>query len=103
MMRVTPSFADHCQRIRDIKVDVIKIYTLLNIATNGVLTCSPCLKRKGIQVRPDDVWVVTHPKCGTTWTQVFLKKKTTKGIHKKQSIPHTERLLRQLQKNETHF
>ena len=82
MMRVTPSFADHCQRIRDIKVDVIKIYTLLNIATNGVLTCSPCLKRKGIQVRPDDVWVVTHPKCGTTWTQVFLKKKTTKGIHK---------------------
>ena len=24
MMRVTPSFADHCQRIRDIKVDVLK-------------------------------------------------------------------------------
>ena len=24
MMRVTPSFAEHCQRIRDIKVDVLK-------------------------------------------------------------------------------
>jgi len=50
LIRVGSSFTNHCRRVR------------------------------GIKVRPDDVWIVTHPKCGTTWTQELTWHIMT-GVH----------------------
>ena len=30
-------------------------------------------KMKDIKLRPDDVWIVAYPKCGTTWTQQIVR------------------------------
>ena len=41
----------------------------------GVIAPKPMVdvakKIYNMDVRSDDIWIVTFPKCGTTWTQVY--------------------------------
>ena len=34
---------------------------------------------KSIKLYPDDIWIVTYLKCGTTWTQQIVKMIRSKG------------------------
>ena len=35
---------------------------------------------KDLELYPDDVWVVTYPKCGTTWTQQIVRLVRNNGV-----------------------
>ena len=37
-------------------------------------------KLKDFELYPDDVWVVTYPKCGTTWTQQIVRLLRNNGV-----------------------
>lgn len=43
---------------------------------SGCMLCSTYPKYaeriRNLEVRPDDVWIITYPKCGTTWTQEMV-------------------------------
>ena len=43
-------------------------------------------KLKDVELYPDDVWVVTYPKCGTTWTQQIVRLIRNKGIPDEKKI-----------------
>ena len=51
-------------------------------------------KLKDFQLYPDDVWVVTYPKCGTTWMQQIVKLIRNNGVRDDvkiiQSVPWLE-------------
>ena len=48
---------------------------------------------KRLQLYPDDIWLSTYPKCGTTWTQQILRSLLDKGDQDKKiddAIPWLE-------------
>ena len=45
-------------------------------------------KLNDFQLYPDDVWVVTYPKCGTTWTQQIVRLIKNKGVQDNTNLDH---------------
>ena len=65
------------ETIEDLKSDFgEKSLVFQCLESNGVWMNENILKDGpeiyNLELRPDDVWIVTYPKCGTTWTQELL-------------------------------
>ena len=68
---------------------------LNGLAVPGSVTQEVLDKLKSFQLYPDDVFVVTCPKCGTTWAQQIVKlirkNGIQDGVHINKSLPWLER------------
>ena len=65
--------------------------SLYHVLDNGIqvpkfVTQEEVDKLKDVELYPDDVWVVTYPKCGTTWTQQIVRLIRNKGIPDEKNI-----------------
>ena len=49
---------------------------------------------KDIKLRPDDIWIVTYPKCGTTWAQqivrLIINRGKEDGLKLDEAVPWVE-------------
>ena len=56
-------------------------FKLVNgIPVSGIVTQEQVDKIHSLVLRPDDVWVVSYPKAGTTWTQNIVRLILNNGI-----------------------
>ena len=75
--------------------DPISLVMLQGLPVPGDVTQEVLDKLKSFQLYPDDVFVVTYPKCGTTWAQQIVKLIRKNGIqddvHINMSLPWLEK------------
>ena len=62
---VDPGAIPPISSLPEIRVSGLKVPFIFNIEwVEGM---------KNMEWRPDDIWIVTYPKCGTTWTQQIVR------------------------------
>ena len=57
-----------------------KLHTLNGLVFPEFVTQERLDRLKDLELYPDDVWEVTYPKCGTTWTQQIVRLIRNNGV-----------------------
>ena len=60
---------------------LLGLHYLNGLMVPKVVTQERLDRLKDLELYPDDVWVVTYPKCGTTWTQQIVRLIRNNGVH----------------------
>ena len=57
----------------------LSFHTVNGLKVGTFITEEMFEELKTFKLYPDDVWIVTYPKCGTTWTQQIVKLIRSRG------------------------